>query len=269
MSLDNVIAVAAAAKGSLTLLIIGLAISIPLVIFGSTMLLKLMQRWPIIITIGAALLGWVAGEMAVTDPLVIEWVEANAHILHWIAPAAGAVLVVVLGKWLAARAVAARPERAAHAPMSSAFANAGGFRRILVPVDASDNAARAAEYVAAHVRARTSAEPLDIHVLNVQRAVSGDVSSFVSRGSLDEYHREKSIEALERPRKILDEAGAKYSVHTLVGVPWEVITDYADAHQIDHIVMGTRGLGSYTAAALGSVAQGVLQRSSVPVVLVK
>ena len=270
MSLDNVIAVAAAAKGSLTLLIIGLAISIPLVVFGSTMLLKLMQRWPVIITIGAALLGWVAGEMAVTDPLVAEWVDANAKILHWVAPAAGAVLVVLLGKWLAARAFAGRPERElAREPMSSAFASAGGFRRILVPVDASDNAARAAEYVAAHVRARTSAEPLDIHLLNVQRAVSGDVSSFVSRGSLDEYHREKSIQALERPRKILDEAGAKYSVHTLVGVPWEVITDYADANNIDHIVMGTRGLGSYTAAALGSVAQGVVQRSSVPVVLVK
>jgi predicted tellurium resistance membrane protein TerC len=63
MSLDNVIAVAAAAKGSLLLLIAGLLISIPLVIFGSAMLLKVMERFPIIITIGAALLGWVAGEM--------------------------------------------------------------------------------------------------------------------------------------------------------------------------------------------------------------
>lgn len=104
MSLDNVIAVAAAAKDSLTLLILGLAISIPLVIFGSTLLLKLMDRWPVIITIGAALLGWVAGEMAVTDPLVKEWVNANASWLHWIAPAAGAAAVVLVGKWLVARA---------------------------------------------------------------------------------------------------------------------------------------------------------------------
>lgn len=103
MSLDNVIAVAAAAKDSLTLLILGLGISIPLVIFGSTLLLKLMDRWPIIITIGAALLGWVAGEMAVSDPLIKEWVDANAAFLHWVAPAVGAVIVVVIGKWLAAR----------------------------------------------------------------------------------------------------------------------------------------------------------------------
>ena len=272
MSLDNVIAVAAAAKGSLTLLIIGLGISIPLVVFGSTMLLKLMQRWPIIITIGAALLGWVAGEMAVTDPLISEWVEANAHYLHWVAPAAGAVLVVALGKWIAARVSARRPESVAELPggvVPVEFASAGLFRHILLPVDASDNAARATEYVAAHVRAQPSPETVDIHLLNVQRAVPGNVSSFVSKESLHDYHREKSMEAIERPRKILDAAGAKYSVHTLVGVPWDVISDYAASNHIDHIVMGTRGLGSYTAAALGSVAQGVIQHSQVPVVLVK
>ncbi len=103
MSLDNVIAVAAAAKDSLTLLIAGLAISIPLVIFGSTLLLKLMDRLPAIITIGAALLGWVAGEMAVSDPLLKGWVDANAAWLHWAGPAAGVVVVVAIGKRLAAR----------------------------------------------------------------------------------------------------------------------------------------------------------------------
>jgi len=110
MSLDNVIGVAAAAKGSMTLLILGLAISIPLVIFGATMLMKLMQRYPVIITIGAALLGWVAGDMAATDPVVKDWVDANAAWLHWGAPAAGAVLVVAAGKWLAARAEAGHKE---------------------------------------------------------------------------------------------------------------------------------------------------------------
>lgn len=106
MSLDNVIAVAAAAKGSVTLLVAGLAISIPLVIFGSTLLLKLMDRFPVIITLGAALLGWVAGEMGVSDPLIMTWVDANAGWLHWAGPAAGVVVVVAIGKWLAARVVA-------------------------------------------------------------------------------------------------------------------------------------------------------------------
>jgi YjbE family integral membrane protein len=108
MSLDNVIAVAAVAKDSFVLLILGLTISIPLVIFGATMLMKLMGRWPIIISIGAALIGYVAGEMLVTDPVVKDWVDAHAAWLHWAAAGAGAVFVVALGKWLAARAEAGR-----------------------------------------------------------------------------------------------------------------------------------------------------------------
>jgi len=101
MSTDNVIAVAAAAKGSILLLVLGLVISIPLVIFGATMLMVLMERYPIIITLGAAVLGWTAGEMAVTDPAVIAWVQENARWLDWIAPAVGAIAVVVVGKALA------------------------------------------------------------------------------------------------------------------------------------------------------------------------
>ena len=103
MSTDNVIAVAAAAKGSILLLVLGLVISIPLVIFGATLLMVLMERYPIIITLGAAVLGWTAGEMGVTDPALADWVKANAHWLDWIAPVVGAVLVVVVGKALACR----------------------------------------------------------------------------------------------------------------------------------------------------------------------
>src|SRR2546430_8535815 len=78
MSLDNVIAVAAVAKGSVVLLVLGLLISIPLVVYGATLLMKLMERYPVIITIGAALIGYVAGEMLVTDPIVSGWFESNA-----------------------------------------------------------------------------------------------------------------------------------------------------------------------------------------------
>ena len=79
MSLDNVIAVAAAAKGDTTLLILGLAISIPLVIFGSTLLLKVIERFPLIVWGGAALLGYIAGEIALADPAIVGWVEAQAQ----------------------------------------------------------------------------------------------------------------------------------------------------------------------------------------------
>jgi YjbE family integral membrane protein len=101
MSLDNVIAVAAAAKGDTTLLILGLAISIPLVIFGSTLLLKVIERFPLIVWAGAALLGFIAGEIALADPAIVGWVEAQAasmgltaHTLGQMAGVVGAILVV-------------------------------------------------------------------------------------------------------------------------------------------------------------------------------
>jgi YjbE family integral membrane protein len=82
MSLDNVIAVAAAAKGDTFLLVLGLAISIPLVIFGSTLLLKVIERFPLIVWLGAALLGYIAGEIATSDPVVSPWVEQQAQALQ-------------------------------------------------------------------------------------------------------------------------------------------------------------------------------------------
>jgi YjbE family integral membrane protein len=102
MSLDNVIGVAAAAKGNVVLLVVGLVISIPLIIFGSAILLRIMGRFPIIITLGAGLLGWVAGEMAMSDPAISVW-SAQQHTLHMLAPAAGALAVIALGKWLTSR----------------------------------------------------------------------------------------------------------------------------------------------------------------------
>jgi YjbE family integral membrane protein len=119
MSLDNVIGVAAAAKGNIVLLVVGLVISIPLIIYGSTLILKLMTRFPVIITIGAALLGWVAGEMAVSDPSIAAWVEHH-HYLHTVAPVAGALLVVAVGKWLVSRRGGAEPALEAAAPVSPA-----------------------------------------------------------------------------------------------------------------------------------------------------
>jgi YjbE family integral membrane protein len=104
MSLDNVIAVAAAAKGDIVLLILGLAISIPLIIFGSTLLLKVMERFPIIITAGAALLGYLAGEMMLTDPAVETNFGSVAQGIVTAAGVAGGAAVVAVGLYLQRRA---------------------------------------------------------------------------------------------------------------------------------------------------------------------
>ncbi|MEO7558652.1 MAG: TerC family protein [Nitrosospira sp.] len=106
MSLDNVIAIAGAAKDSIGLVIFGLVVSVPIIVWGSKLVMKLMDRFPAVIVMGAGLLGWIAGDMSVTDAVTKEWVNVNAAFLHWLVPAGGVLLVVVIGKWLAARAQA-------------------------------------------------------------------------------------------------------------------------------------------------------------------
>ncbi len=106
MSLDNVLGVAAAAHGNVWLLVFGLLISIPMIAWSSQLVLKLIDRFPFIVFGGGALLGYVAGEMLVGEALFKPLVDAN-HTLHWIVPGFCAVLVLVVGKWLATRKVAA------------------------------------------------------------------------------------------------------------------------------------------------------------------
>ena len=114
MSLDNVLAVAAAAHGNLVLLILGLGISIPLIVFGSTLILKLMDRIPVVITLGAGLLGYVAGDMLLAEP-VLERYDLPP-IVEVIIPWIGALLVVGIGTWLASRINTRRQGRRANAP---------------------------------------------------------------------------------------------------------------------------------------------------------
>jgi len=103
MSLDNVIAIAAASHGRVELLILGLLISIPLIVYGSTLVLKALERFPLLITAGGALLGWIAGDVLITDPVLVDWVEQQAPYLHdwYVAPIVGALFVVIFGLGLA------------------------------------------------------------------------------------------------------------------------------------------------------------------------
>lgn len=110
MSLDNVIAVAAAAHGSLVLVVFGILVSIPIVVWGSQLVLRLMERYPIIITGGGALLGWIGGGMIVSDPALPKDTFAALPYAKYVFGTVGALLVVSIGKWLAARALAARPK---------------------------------------------------------------------------------------------------------------------------------------------------------------
>jgi hypothetical protein len=232
MSLDNVIAVAAAAKGSLTLLILGLLISIPLVIFGSTLLMKLMERWPIIITIGGGLLGWVAGEMAATDPAVSTWIDANAHWLHYALPIGGVVIVIAVGKWLSSRATEhgdTRPvvDLAASGDQRGASANPAGEAapRVLLVADESEASLRGVARFIEQVAAQRG--PLEVDLLSVQSRVSRDVSNFIEEETVKSLHHEEGLKALQPARDLLERAHVRHLVHIGVGDLVHVTAHYA------------------------------------------
>ncbi len=104
MSLDNVIAVAAAAKGDYTLLIIGLVISVPLVVYGATLLIKLIDKFPSIVPGGAALIGYIGAEIMETDPVWQSWIEGHIVAPHLLLPLLGAILIVLFGRIVAPKA---------------------------------------------------------------------------------------------------------------------------------------------------------------------
>jgi YjbE family integral membrane protein len=104
MSLDNAIAIAAAAKGDTTLIVIGLIISIPLIIFGATLIMMLLNRFPIIVVAGGGLLGWIAGEVLATDPAYAEQLAAALPHAKTIFEVGGAAITVALGYFLQHRA---------------------------------------------------------------------------------------------------------------------------------------------------------------------
>lgn len=99
MSLDNVLAVAAAAKGSIALLIFGLALSIPIILCCSAIIANLMNRYPWLVLLGGIILGKVAGELLVTDPMIVTRIEPVAKTVEAVFPWVLAVLITVIARW--------------------------------------------------------------------------------------------------------------------------------------------------------------------------
>ena len=270
MSVDNVIAIAGAAEAAggdhkMPLVIFGLLVSIPIIVGGSQLVLKLMDRFPLIITAGGMLLGWIAGTMAVTDPAIAGQVPQQA-IVQYLAGTVGALIVLAVGLWrrrvIARRAAAARPVEGVPASVTAAF------RRLLLAADESPSARHAAQRIV-DLRKQLGEPVAEIHVVNVQRPLPGDVSSFVAGKTIEEYQRERSDEALVSVCSLLQSAGVSFQEHRLIGAPGPTIARLAHELGCHMIVMGTRGLESRTGAILGSVAQSTLEHASVPVLMVK
>jgi nucleotide-binding universal stress UspA family protein len=137
--------------------------------------------------------------------------------------------------------------------------------KVLVPVDGSKNCLRAIEYLIGH--ADLYKEPLQIHLLNVQRPFPGTVRGV--REQADKFHHDEGIKALAGARKLLDAASLDYEYHINVGETPEMICKFVKQKKIEEVVMCTRGMGAVANMLMGSVASKVLHLVEVPLVLVK
>ena len=137
--------------------------------------------------------------------------------------------------------------------------------KVLIPVDGSDNSLRTVGFVIR--KAALYKEPLELHLLSVQRPFPGTVRGV--HGEAEKYHHDEGIKALAGARKLLDDAGLKYVYHISVGEAGEVIAHFVTDKNIEQVVMGTRGAGAVANMLLGSVASKVLHLVDVPVTLVK
>jgi nucleotide-binding universal stress UspA family protein len=139
--------------------------------------------------------------------------------------------------------------------------------KTLVPTDGSETSLRAVD----HVINKSQRDALELHLINVQPPLpyAGRAASAVGHSNIEDYHREEGLKCLEPAQRTLDAAGIRYHYHVAVGDAGEVIAKYAREHGIDQIVMGTHGRGAVASVLMGSVAKEVLEKASVPVVLVK
>jgi YjbE family integral membrane protein len=271
MGLDNVLAVAGAAHGSYLLVVLGLLISVPIVVWGSTLMLRLVERHPLIVYVGAGVLAWTAAKMITTEPLVREAFAAYGFTV----PLTYAVLVcaVLWGGFvrnhrkLESRISAHLAALAAAAPPAPPGLSDGGrpMQKILVPVDGSRNS----EHVLRQVVNEFLSDPsLEVHLLNVQAPFSRHIAQFASKRARDDFHREQAEKAIAPARELLARHGVPFSAHVRLGEKAKMIVDEARRLRCDRIVMATARKNSITRMLQDSVTNKVLETTSVPVEIV-
>ncbi len=280
MGLDNVLAVAGAAHGSYLLVVIGLIVSVPIVVWGSTVVLKVVERYPGVVYVGAGVLVWTAVSMITSEPLIEPWIRATPVL------AGLAYLAIPLVLWagfvknhrrlesrIHARLTELRAQREQAASSAPAQPQAPLARtegeskmlKVLVPVDGSSNALRAVRHAIAEYQRD---HDLELHLLNVQPSLSRHVSHFLSSHDREAWHHEQAQAAMASASAMLGAAGVPHYTHWAVGFRATEICRTAEHLGAHHIVMGTARKNSITRMLEDSVTNAVLEATTVPVELV-
>ena len=289
MGLDNVLAVAGAAHGSYLLVVTGLIISVPIVVWGSTLVLKVVDRYPGVVYIGAAVLVWTAVKMMTSEPLVKPWLQAKP-LAAWLS-----YLAIPLVLWLGfvknhrklesriharlAEFAERRPQGATASPSpSSSQSSTSDSERIhfptegvstmlnvLVPVDGSANALRAVHHAINEYRRH---HELQVHLINVQPRLSRYITRFLSRADRETWQADHASTAMASAKALLVAADVPHQTHQAAGDSATEICRAATRLDIHHIVMGTARKNSLTRMIEDSVTHRVLEAAPVPVEVV-
>ena len=139
--------------------------------------------------------------------------------------------------------------------------------KILIPIDGSDNCDKAAAHFIQLLD--WYKDRPEIHLLNVQYPLDGNVSLFINQADIKQYHQEEGLKSLQNARNLFDQTGITSQYHITIGDPAEMIVRFATEKGYDQIVMGARGKGNIQGLLLGSVTNKVMQLSNIPVLLVK
>jgi YjbE family integral membrane protein len=273
MGLDNVLGVAGAAHGNYLLVVLGLLISVPVVVWGSTLVLKWVERFPVIVYLGSAVLCVTAAKMISAEPLLQPAFNAMPA-LAWISFVAVPVVLwagfVANHRRLESRIHARLGEFAKTRPAGSAGATPepdapeGGLAmlEVLVPVDGAGNSLAAVRHAIAEYHRH---HELRIHLLNVQPRLSRHVSRWVSRRNRDDFYAEQAGAALSEAHRLLDAAGVPHQTHWRTGDRASEICRCAAELGVHHLVMGTARKNSFTRMLEDSVTNAVLDKTPVPV----
>lgn len=272
MGVDNVLGVAGAAHGSYVLVILGLVTSVPIVVWGSTWLLRVVERHPSIVYLGAGVLLWTAAKMISEEPLAQDVTNRPIVLVALYSIVVGGVLWAGfvrnhrhLESRIHARLAQLAQLAAERRPDPSNPDSGGSMNVVLVPVSDLPDSHQAVHRVVAEYRQNPE---MKIHLVNVRRPLSKRVARLVRRTLRDDYHRERGQLALKPAIEILERHRIPYKSHVFVGDAAEVIAEESQRLGCDRIVMSTARKGSITRLLEDSTTERVLQRTEVPVEMI-
>lgn len=269
MGLDNVLAVAGASHGSYVLVVLGLLISIPIVIWGSTQILKLVERYPSITYIGAGVLAWTAAKMMISEPMVKE-MQLFQNPAFGYAVQVLVIFGVLFGGFMKSRL--ALEETIAPAVVDAEVSDKQTYNvgekvmnKVLIPVDDSSNALMALKHA---VNMYGNDRQTHFHICNVQPTLYTHIRKFLSKQTINEWQAERAQTAAKSASEFLEKAGANFSFTYVTGDKGEALRDEAQRLECNRIVIGTAKKNTLSRLFENSTTAKLLEISDIPVEVV-